>query len=86
MTRIRLPRVLSETAGVDLVHEVSGDSVTEVLEDLIGRFPGLSNHILDESRRIRPHVSLFVDGEQADLESAVGPGSEVRVLHAVSGG
>jgi sulfur-carrier protein len=86
MTTVRLPRLLSETAGVDPIHEVSGESVVSALDDLFGRLPGLSNHILDEDRRIRPHVSVFVDGVQADLDTGIQPESEIRVLHAVSGG
>lgn len=86
MTTIRLPRMLSETAGVDLVHSVTGETVGAAFDDLFVRFPGLGNHILDEKRQVRPHVSVFVDGEQAELHTGVQPGSEIRVLHAVSGG
>jgi sulfur-carrier protein len=86
MSTIRLPRLLSETAGVDMVHRVRGENVREALDDLFVSFPGLGNHILDEKRQVRPHVSVFVDGEQADLHTGVQPGSEIRVLHAVSGG
>lgn len=86
MIKVRLPRLLSETAGVEPVHAVAGDTVREALDDLFARHPGLSNHIVDETRQIRPHVSVFVDGEQADMETGVRPGSEIRVLHAVSGG
>lgn len=78
--------MLSETVGVGGRHEVTGETVREALNDLFDRAPGLRNHVLDESRVIRPHVSVFVNGEQADLETEVGPTSEVRILHAVSGG
>lgn len=86
MTRLLLPRILSETAGVIPSHDVEGTTVRETLESLFSTSPGLRNHILDESAQVRPHVSVFVDGVQADLDTAVTPTSEVRVLHAVSGG
>ncbi|HUG31401.1 MAG TPA: MoaD/ThiS family protein [Acidimicrobiia bacterium] len=86
MSTVRLPRMLSETAGVGGRHEVTGETVGEALDHLFERAPGLRNHVLDESGVIRPHVSVFVDGEQADLETEVGPASEIRILHAVSGG
>lgn len=78
--------MLSETANTDSSHEVAGRTVAEALESLFGAVPGLRNHIVDETGSVRPHVSVFVDGVQADLDTQVAEGSEIRVLHAVSGG
>jgi molybdopterin converting factor small subunit len=83
---LRLPRLLAEIANAGSTHPVEGSTVTEALEDLFSRLPGLRNHVLDEGSSIRPHVSVFVDGHQADLETGVGDGAEIRILHAVSGG
>ena len=84
--RLRLPRLLSETVPVAPEHRVEGSTVAEALGDLFSSSPGLRTHILDELGAIRPHVSVFVDGVQADLDTEVGDGSELRVLNAVSGG
>ena len=35
---------------------------------------------------LRPHINVFVDGERATLEAAVGVDSVVHVIPAVSGG
>lgn len=86
MSTLRLPRLLSETVRVEPVHDVSGATVQDALDDLLARVPGLRSHILDEKAAIRPHVSVFVDGEQAELATEVAPSSEIRVLNAVSGG
>lgn len=83
---IKLPRMLWETVNTDPVHEVSGETVAEALDDLFARVPGLRGHILEGTGVVRPHVSIFVDGLQADLDTRVGDGSDLRVLHAVSGG
>lgn len=83
---VRLPRMLSETVKTDLTHEVVGATVEEALMDLFANVPGLRNHICEESGAIRPHVSVFVDGVQADDGTRLADGSEIRVLHAVSGG
>jgi len=83
---IKLPRMLWETVDTESVHEVEGATVAEALDDLFGRVPGLRGHIVEETGAVRPHVSVFVDGLQADLDTAVGNGSELRILHAVSGG
>lgn len=84
--RIRLPRMLAETMKTETDHQVDGFTIHDALDDLLRRVPGLRPHILDESGAIRPHVSVFVDGDQADLDTTVATGSDIRVLHAVSGG
>jgi hypothetical protein len=77
---------LSDSVRSGIDQELSGETVDAVLGELFRREPGVRNHIVDESGAIRPHVSVFVDGVQADLDTAVRPDSQVRVLQAVSGG
>jgi molybdopterin converting factor small subunit len=83
---VRLPRMLSETVGTHTAHQVTGDTVRAALSNLFEQVPGLRNHIVDEGGSVRPHVSVFVDGHQADLDTDVSDGSDIRVLNAVSGG
>ena len=83
---VRIPRVLSQAVTTGLRHEAAGETLRAVLEDLFTREPGLENHLLDEDGRVRPHVLIFVDAARADLETPVGPSSEIQVLQAVSGG
>ena len=84
--RVRRPRLLSPSVQGGLIHDVDGSTLQEVLNDLFRLEPGVRSHILDEHGAIRPHVSVFVDGARASLDTAVGPSSDVRVLQAVSGG
>lgn len=86
MAELRLPRMLSEAVNTPIDHGVTGDTVRDALTSLFEREPGLRNHILNDSGAIRAHVSVFVDGIQADLDTRLGDESEIRVLHAVSGG
>ncbi len=86
MTELRLPRMLSDSAGVQRIHQVEGTTVQEAIAELFRAAPALRNHIVDEQGRIRPHVLVFVDGKQASLGTAVPTESTIRVLHAVSGG
>ncbi len=67
--------------------EASGGTLAEVVADLDRRYPGLRFRMIDEQECLRPHVRLFVNGEQArDLATAVGPGDEVQIVQALSGG
>lgn len=83
---VRIPRVLSQAVTTGQRHEAEGETLGAVLENLFAREPGLENHLLDEEGRIRPHVLIFVDASRADLDTPVGPSSEIQVLQAVSGG
>lgn len=83
---VKLPRVLTQAVTSGTHHRAEGETLSEVLESLFADEPGLRNHLLDETGAIRPHVLVFVDAAQADLDTPVGPGSQVQVLQAVSGG
>lgn len=83
---LRLPRLLAQAARTGLTHQVEGSTVEEALRSLFEQEPGLRGHIVDESGDVRPHVSLFVDGTHAGLDSGVGKNAEIRILQAVSGG
>lgn len=67
--------------------EASGRTLAELVTDLDRRYPGLRFRMVDEQDRLRPHIRLFVNGEQArELATAVGPGDEVQIVQALSGG
>jgi molybdopterin converting factor small subunit len=66
--------------------EVAGDTVAEALAAVFAQHPLLETYILDDQRRLRRHVALFVDGERAGLVDPVGPNAEIAVLQALSGG
>jgi molybdopterin converting factor small subunit len=83
---VRLPRVLTQAVKTGLRHEVAGEDVDQVLRSLFQVEPGLRNHLIDESGHVRTHVLVFVNGERADLTTAVPDGAAVQVLQAVSGG
>jgi molybdopterin converting factor small subunit len=70
-------------------HQVSaeGASVRELLADLDRRYPGIRFRMIDEQDAVRPHMRIFVNGEQVwKLDAALAPGDEVQILQALSGG
>ncbi len=43
--------------------------------------------MVDEQDRVRPHIRLFVNGEQVfDLSHPLAPDDEMRIVQALSGG
>ncbi len=65
-------------------------TVGGVLSALRASHPGLHDRLATEQGALRPHVNVFVDGENirfaGGLDTAVGAGSELFVLPAISGG
>ncbi|MBI4384648.1 MAG: MoaD/ThiS family protein [Nitrospinae bacterium] len=67
--------------------EAAGATLGELLDDLDRRYPGLRFRMIDEQDNIRPHIRIFVNGEQTfDLALALRPTDVVHIVQALSGG
>ncbi|HTY67883.1 MAG TPA: MoaD/ThiS family protein [Alphaproteobacteria bacterium] len=67
--------------------EAVGASLAELLADLDRRYPGLRFRMVDEQDAVRPHIRIFVNGEQVfDLKHALGPADSLHIVQALSGG
>jgi molybdopterin converting factor small subunit len=84
---VHIPSPLrSYTAGASRV-QADGSTLEEVLASLEARFTGMRFRMIDEQDRIRPHIRLYVNGQQATaLSMPVGGGGTVHVICALSGG
>ena len=72
--------------GADKV-EARGATLGDLLDDLDARFPGIRFRMIDEQNRIRKHIRVFINGEQArDLAHGVRPADQVCIVQALSGG
>ena len=65
---------------------VRAATVGEMLDRLDARWPGMRDRLCDGRPAIRRHINIFVDGGRAALDTPLGPGSEVYVFTAMSGG
>jgi molybdopterin converting factor small subunit len=83
---VRLRGPLKKLAGDQGEHAVAGSTVVELMRALESTEPALSGWILDECGRIRRHINVFVNAEQAREDDAVAAGDTVDVLPAISGG
>lgn len=86
MTTVRLSRLLTTVVGDQLEYEVEGDTVGEVIDQLLTELPALRVHLFEQSGELRPHVLCFVDDESVRLEDRSIPARRLEFLHAVSGG
>jgi molybdopterin converting factor small subunit len=85
VAQVMLRAPLSELCG-GRSHTVAGATVSEVLRALEAAHPTVAGWILDEQGRVREHVNIFVNGDQARAETAVSGSDRVHVLPAITGG
>jgi molybdopterin synthase sulfur carrier subunit len=84
--KVAIPSPLRSYTGS---AEVEGEGVTlgGLLYDLDRRYPGFRFRIVSEQDLIRPHVRIFVDGEQVfDLDRPLEVRDAVVIVQALSGG
>lgn len=86
MALVRVRGPLKNLAGGRSEHELQGLTVLELLRELERAYPAVTGWILDERGLIRRHINVFVNGEQGQEITAVGPGDQIDVLPAISGG
>lgn len=65
---------------------VTAGTVAQAITELDRQWPGMADRLRDSTPAIRRHLRIFVDGEQATLQTPLRPGVEMLVMTAVSGG
>jgi molybdopterin converting factor small subunit len=67
--------------------DASGATLAEALSDLDRRYPGIRFRMIDEQDRVRPHMRIFINGEQVfDLRTRLREGDSIQIVQALSGG
>lgn len=64
-----------------------GATLAELLLDLDRQYTGIRFRMIDEQERIRRHIRIFINGEQAGvLSQPLKATDEVVIVQALSGG
>jgi cysteine synthase B len=86
---VRIPPTLRNEVGGARQVEASGESVREVIDDLVDRHPALGPQLLANGG-IAPFVNVYLGGEDVrtldGLDTPVAPGATVILLPAMAGG
>ena len=89
MTTVRIPPTLRAEVGGERQIPAQGDTVRELLDDLMSRFPGLRTQLVEDDD-IAPFVNVYVEGEDVrtldGIETPVRDGETVILLPAMAGG
>jgi molybdopterin synthase sulfur carrier subunit len=89
MTTVRIPPTLRTETGGERQVPAAGETVRELLDDLMSRFPGLRDQLVEDDD-IAPFVNVYVEGEDVrtldGIDTPVATGSTVILLPAMAGG
>lgn len=90
MAQVRFTRHLQRFFPELREGPVEGRTVAQALDALDALHPGLGGYLREDDGSLRKHVNVFVDGElvrdRVGLSDVIGPGSELFVVQALSGG
>ena len=88
-TTVRIPPTLRAEVGGERQVSAEGDTVREVLDHLMGRFPALRAQLVEDDD-IAPFVNVYVEGEDVrtldGMDTPVQSGATVILLPAMAGG
>ena len=87
MASVHIPSLMQELTAGQRVVEVQGSTVRQIVENLEALYPGIKDRLVVDNR-IKPNVSVAVDGEVTPIGmlEKVGEESEVHFLPAIGGG
>ena len=88
--KVKIPTQLrSLTEGADEV-EVKGGTLSDILEDLESRHPGMKERILDDGGKLRRFVNVYLNDEDVrfleGLQTEVPEDARLSIIPAVAGG
>lgn len=90
MTAVRIPPVLRAQVGGSKQVEVTGDTVGQVLDALVGSHPSLRDQLLTPDGELNRFVNVYVNGRDVrydqGLQTPVGATDTVVLLPAMAGG
>lgn len=71
-------------------REIDARTLGEAFDTVFAEQPRLRGYIVDDQGALRKHLSVFIDGQpvrdRQHLSDALGDGSRVYVVQALSGG
>ena len=89
MSVIRIPPALRDATQGESRVVAEGETVRELLDDLMSRFPALKPHLV-EDEELAPFVNVYVEGEDVrtleGMETRVDDDDTVILLPAMAGG
>jgi sulfur-carrier protein len=90
LSRVKIPTQLRPLTGDAPEVEARGRTVSEIVEDLEARYPGLKERLVDDSGKLRRFVNIYVNDEDVRFLDGIGTevpdGARLSIIPAVAGG
>lgn len=88
--RVRIPSPLKSLTGGKDVIECKGNTVGEVIGEVISAYPQLRERLCDEKGDVRRFINIFLNDEDIrfmeNLETPVNDGDSLSIIPAIAGG
>lgn len=87
MATVFIPSLMQTLTDGEKQVRVEGSTVRQIINNLDGMYPGVKERLVEDDR-VKPNISVAVDGEVTPLGmlEKVGEDSEVHFLPAIGGG
>jgi len=87
---VRIPTPLQKLTNNMAEVAVEASNITEMVDHLDQKYPGIKDRLCDESGRLRRFVNVYVNEEDIRFlqneSTPVHDGSEVSIIPAIAGG
>jgi len=87
---VRIPTILRTYTNGSKSVEGSGATISELLSDLDGKYPGIKSRLITDAGALHRFVNVYVNDEDVrfhgSLEATLTDGDNVTILPAVAGG
>ena len=87
MATVFIPSLMQTLTDGEKQVRVEGSTVRQIINNLDGMYPGFKGRLVEDDR-VKPNISVAVDGEVTPLGmlEKVNEDSEVHFLPAIGGG
>ncbi|MFQ5628184.1 MAG: ThiF family adenylyltransferase, partial [bacterium] len=90
MAKVYIPSALRPFLQNQSTINMPGNTVDHVLKNLVENYPGVRNHLLEESGKLRNYVNIFVNNEDIRFleneNTKVEGKDEISIVPSVAGG
>lgn len=87
---INLPTVLTKLSDGNKILEASGNTVGEVVNDIVAQYPGLAPRLRDDAGEPYPFVTFYLNDDDirfnGGFSAEVKDGDEITIVPAIAGG
>jgi len=88
--KVRIPTPLQKITQGKPEVEARGKDVSELIEELEKKFPGIKERLCDEQGKVRRFVNVYLNEEDIRFlkkeQTSVKDGDEVSIVPAIAGG